>query len=205
MFLVLIYDSVGVGGHVLHGGYGMSSHTHGLALDNLVAADVVLANGSLVTASTTSHSDLFWALRGAGSSYGIVTALKFQTYKAPENNTVFNYGFRWNETQIKNAFSVLQDYANTTLPLEMNVRMLINGYSQSIMGVYYGNQTTFKALFAPTLAKLGKPTSTSITTKSWLDTLNTYAYTSLTQPINYDTVSALPQLYLQITTNNLTA
>jgi len=183
----------------LHGGYGYSSHTHGLALDNLVSADVIIANGSLVTASKTTNSDLFWALRGAGSSYGIVTSFKFQTFAAPENNTVFTYGFNWNETQIRNGFAVLQDYANTTQPLEMNMRLLLNAYSVSVLGVYYGSQEDFKVAVAPLLAKLGKPSSTSITTRGWIDTLSVYAYDPLTTPLNYDAVGSLLSFLKPIT------
>lgn len=176
----------------MHGGYGYSSHTHGLALDALISAEVVIADGSIVTASEDTNPDLFWALRGAGSSYGIATSFKFQTFPAPSNNTVFNYGFSWNETQARNAFAVLQDYANTTMPLEMNMRLMVNSYSLSVMGVYYGSQADFKAEVAPLLKKLGTPSSTSITSQGWIDTLSTYAYGSLTTPLNYDVVS-LPQ------------
>jgi FAD/FMN-containing dehydrogenase len=63
---------VGVGGHALHGGYGVSSHTKGLALDWMVGATIVLANSSVVNVSATENPDLFWAIRGAGSSMGIV-------------------------------------------------------------------------------------------------------------------------------------
>jgi hypothetical protein len=173
---------VGVGGHVLHGGYGLSSHTYGLALDNLVSAEVVLANGSLVTASESAHADLYWALRGAGSSYGIVTSFEFQTHAAPENNTVFSYTFSWNETQARHGFSVLQNYANTTLPREMNLRLLVNPFQIQLMGVYFGSQEDFQSSITPVLTQLGKPSRSSISSKSWLDTLGTYAYDSLEQP-----------------------
>ena len=85
----LTSSSVGVGGLTLHGGYGLSSRLHGLTLDNLLSANVVLANSSVVTASSTSSPDLFWALRGAGAAFGIVTEFKFKTYTAPEDNLVF--------------------------------------------------------------------------------------------------------------------
>jgi len=170
---------------VLHGGYGYSSHTYGLALDSLVSAEVVLADSTVVTASKTSNSDLFWALRGAGSSYGIVTSLKFQTHPAPENNTVFSYGFNFNQTRIRNAHAVLQDYANTTMPSQMNMRFMVNPYSVTIMGVYYGSQEDFKAAVAPVLAKLGNPSSTSIRTRGWIQSLSDYAYDSLTTAIDF--------------------
>ncbi|KAI1854482.1 hypothetical protein JX266_000600 [Neoarthrinium moseri] len=63
----------GVGGLVLGGGYGMLSGRHGMAVDVLVSCEVVLANGDVVTASEDENADLFWALRGAGSSFGVVT------------------------------------------------------------------------------------------------------------------------------------
>ncbi|KAF4955717.1 hypothetical protein FSARC_11778 [Fusarium sarcochroum] len=63
----------GVGGLILHGGYGVLSGIHGLAIDVLISCQVVLADGSIVTASKSENPDLFWALRGAGSSYGVVT------------------------------------------------------------------------------------------------------------------------------------
>jgi len=181
---------------VLHGGYGYSSHTHGMALDSLISAEVVLANSSVVTASKTSNPDLFWALRGAGSSYGIVTSFKFQTHTAPENNTVFSYNFNWNQTQIRNAFAVLQNYANTTMPLELNMRLMVNSYSIQLMGVYYGSQADFKAEITPLLTKIGTPSSTSITTQGWIDSLNTYAYASLTVPLDYYQVRLISEFPL---------
>ncbi|KAF5662316.1 6-hydroxy-D-nicotine oxidase [Fusarium heterosporum] len=63
----------GVGGLILHGGYGILSGIHGLAIDVLLSCQVVLADGSIVTASSLENADLFWALRGAGSSFGVVT------------------------------------------------------------------------------------------------------------------------------------
>ena len=178
-----------MGGHVLHGGFGFASHTYGLALENVISATVVLANSTVVTASATHNTDLFWALRGAGSSYGIVTSFQFQTFPAPNSNILFTYAFLWNQAQARAGFEVLQDYANNTMSAPMNMRLYLNSYVFSLSGVYYGNQTAFLSEITPLLAKLGSPFSTSVQTMGWLDGLTAYAYGILTTPLDYDMVS----------------
>ncbi|KAF8508227.1 hypothetical protein JB92DRAFT_2832474 [Gautieria morchelliformis] len=80
-------NHTGVGGLTLGGGYGWLSGQYGLVIDNLVQATVVIANGSVVVASPTSHPDLFWAIRGGGSNFGIVTEFVLKAY--PQRKTVF--------------------------------------------------------------------------------------------------------------------
>jgi alkanesulfonate monooxygenase SsuD/methylene tetrahydromethanopterin reductase-like flavin-dependent oxidoreductase (luciferase family) len=72
------YGGVGVGGLATAGGIGWLAREHGLTIDHLRAADVVLANGSQLHVSERDHPDLFWAVRGAGANFGIVTAFEFQ-------------------------------------------------------------------------------------------------------------------------------
>jgi FAD/FMN-containing dehydrogenase len=74
--------TVGVTGYTLGGGSAWLSRTHGFAADSVVSAEVVTADGELVRASADENADLFWALRGGGGSFGIVTSLTFRLYPA---------------------------------------------------------------------------------------------------------------------------
>ncbi len=99
-----IVSTTGIGGLTLGGGHGYLTRKHGLTIDNLISADVVLADGSFVTASDTQHQDLFWALRGGGGNFGVVTSFNFQAH--PIVN-VFGGPIFWD---VKHARQVMQLY-----------------------------------------------------------------------------------------------
>ena len=82
------YGGVGVGGLATAGGVGFLARKHGLTIDHIVAAEVVLADGRAVRADAADHPDLFWALRGAGGNFGIVTAFEFSA--APVRDVVYS-------------------------------------------------------------------------------------------------------------------
>ncbi|MGH8241206.1 MAG: FAD-binding oxidoreductase, partial [Steroidobacteraceae bacterium] len=99
-----IVSTTGIAGLTLGGGSGYLSRMYGLTIDNLLEADVVLADGQLVTASEREHADLFWALRGGGGNFGVVTSFLFRAH--PVAN-VYAGPIFW---EIKHAAQIMRAY-----------------------------------------------------------------------------------------------
>ncbi|KAL8376693.1 hypothetical protein RB595_007692 [Gaeumannomyces hyphopodioides] len=161
---------VGVGGHTLHGGYGMSSHTKGLALDWLVGATVVLANSTAVTCSEADNPDLFWAIRGAGSSMGVVAEFRFKTFEAPTEVTYFIAQVPWKQDTAVEGFKSLQEYVVSQMPNELNMRLFISRQFANLEGLYYGSKAGLQEALAPLLKSTGARLQLS-QTDGWLGQL----------------------------------
>jgi FAD/FMN-containing dehydrogenase len=100
-------SSTGVGGLTLGGGIGYLSRTLGLTLDNLLEVDMVLADGSFVTANADEHADLFWAVRGGGGNFGVVTSFLFQLHPI---STVYGGPIFWPLEQADDLLTFWRDF-----------------------------------------------------------------------------------------------
>ena len=102
-----IIGTTGVGGLTLGGGLGHLTRRHGLAIDNLISAEVVLASGERVVASRDEHPDLFWALRGGGGNFGVVTSFEFRLHAV---HTIFGGPTFWPVEQGAEVLSVYREF-----------------------------------------------------------------------------------------------
>lgn len=105
-----IVGSTGIAGLTLGGGIGYLARKHGLSCDNLISADVVTADGKFLTASENRHEDLFWALRGGGGNFGVVTSLEYKLHPVDMvHAAIIIYGMEHAETVVK----FYRDYMDT--------------------------------------------------------------------------------------------
>ncbi|KAK3356883.1 hypothetical protein B0T25DRAFT_497640 [Lasiosphaeria hispida] len=204
---------VGVAGHSLHGGFGFSSHTYGLAVDWIVGATVVLANGTVVQASEKENPDLFWALRGSGSNFGIVSSFLFKTFAAPSQVTAFQVNLPWNSaSSIASGWGALQDFMTSGgMPSEMNMRVFGSPSQTQLQGLYHGSSGNLRTAIQPLLSKLGASLSNA-QQYDWMGAFSYYTYggtVDVTHPYNsvetfYSkslVTSALPSAALQAVGN----
>ena len=105
-----IVSSTGVAGLTLGGGTGYLTRKYGLTIDNLLEADVVLADGSFVTANKAEHPDLFWALRGGGGNFGVVTSFLFQAHPV---SSVYAGPIFWDAKDARAVMRAYQDFLPT--------------------------------------------------------------------------------------------
>jgi FAD/FMN-containing dehydrogenase len=180
-----IISTTGVGGITLGGGLGHLTRQLGLAIDNLLEADVVLADGSLVTANESQHADLFWALRGGGGNFGVVTSFVFRLHPV---DTVYAGPMLWPLEETKEVLSWYRDFI-TQAPDELNgffafltvppappfPEDLQNQRMCGVVWCYTGDQP--EGVFAPIRKQFGPPTL------DWVGTIPHPALQSMFDPI----------------------
>lgn len=162
-----IVSSTGIAGLTLGGGIGYLSRKHGLTVDNLIEADVVLADGTLVTASATDNPELFWALRGGGGNFGVVTSFLFRAHPV---STVFGGPVFW---EARHAVEVMRAYRDFLpgAPEELGIFVGLKGVPSAdpfpadhwgrkacaIVACYSGPAADGQAALAPLLDRLPEP------------------------------------------------
>lgn len=109
-------STTGVGGLTLGGGIGYLTRTFGLTIDNLQSVDVVLADGSFVTANAQENADLFWAIRGGGGNFGVVTSFQFKLHPV---STVYGGPMLWPMERAAELQAIWRDFI-LTAPEQIN-------------------------------------------------------------------------------------
>ncbi|MEW1844279.1 FAD-binding oxidoreductase [Nonomuraea angiospora] len=166
--------SVGVGGLTLSGGIGWKVRKHGLALDSLVAAELVTADGEVVRASAEENPELFWAVRGGGGNFGIVTAFEFAAHPTTD---VFHGRIAFPASE---AAAVLQGWADhlRTAPEELtSIASFANPFAGGpqapveIFVAFDGDDPELAARAIDPIRRLGTVIDDDVALKPYADTL----------------------------------
>ncbi|MFV8819936.1 FAD-binding oxidoreductase [Haliea sp. E17] len=203
-----VVSHTGVGGFTLGGGFGRLNRKYGLAVDNLVAAEVVTADGVVRQVSAEEEPDLFWALRGGGGNFGVVSRFDYQLY--PFDRNVLSGAITW---PIEQAREVLAFYRDWYLGLSDDcyvgptMATTPDGTSFILMEVVYaGDPAAGEKELAP-LRQFGKPMEDGIKVQdyqvmqTWEDAtfhhgIRSYAKNGMVKAIGPELVDAMLESFV---------
>lgn len=164
-----VVSHTGVGGYTLGGGFGRLNRKYGLTIDNLVSAEIVTADGEIRTVSADNEPDLFWAIRGGGGNFGVVSRFDYQLH--PFERKVLSGMIVW---PIEQARDVLEFYAEWSPGLSDDLYVgpvmltMPDGTSVIVMEVVYaGDPAVGEKEMAP-LRAIGKPLQDGITVQDYM-------------------------------------
>jgi FAD/FMN-containing dehydrogenase len=145
--------TVGVAGYTLGGGLGWLSRKHGFAADSLLRADVVTADGAIVTANAGRNADLLWALRGGGGNFGVVTSLEIALHPASD---IYAGSALYPRDRAAEILVRYREVA-TTLPDELTVNVVLTSEGVALRGLYVGDARGGERALAPLSEVAGAP------------------------------------------------
>jgi FAD/FMN-containing dehydrogenase len=158
-----VVSHTGAAGLTLGGGFGRVCRHFGMACDNVLSVDIITADGQWRHASPEENAELFWALRGGGGNFGVVTAFEFQLH--PMDTTVIAGDIVWSDKDVR---KVLEFYGEKgdEMPEPLNMNLNVQGTPEgdrvvSIEVVWSGSHDKAEAVLAP-LRKLGKPIADTV-------------------------------------------
>ncbi|ORY13522.1 putative glucooligosaccharide oxidase [Clohesyomyces aquaticus] len=166
---------VGIGGHATIGGLGPSSRMWGTALDHVQEIQVVLANSTIVRASETEHSDVFWAMKGAGASFGIITEFKVRTQAEPGESVLYSYSITAGTAAAKaNAFKQWQALvSDPNLSRKFASQFVLSDLGVIITGTFFGSKAEYDSLNIE--GRLPKKEGSVVVFKDWLGLVSHWA------------------------------
>jgi hypothetical protein len=164
-----VVSHTGVGGYTLGGGFGRLNRKHGLTIDNLVSAEIVTADGQIRTASNEQDADLFWAIRGGGGNFGVVSQFEYQLH--PFNRTVLSGMIVWPVEQAREVLDFYGDwYSGLSDDLYVGPMMatMPDGTSVIAMEVVYAGDPVAGEKEMEPLRKIGKPMDDGISMQDYM-------------------------------------
>ena len=203
-----VVSHTGVGGFTLGGGFGRLNRKYGLTIDNLKAAEIVTADGRVRTISDEEDADLFWAIRGGGGNFGVVTGFEYQLH--PFERNIFSGGIVWPIEQVRD---VLEFYGEWSAGLsdEMYVgptmMTMPDGTGVVAMDVVYnGDPAAGEKELAP-LRKIGTPMMDGVTMQDYMvmqtnndaafaHGVRSYAKNGMVKEITQELVDAMIDAYI---------
>ena len=182
-----IVSTTGIAGLTLGGGTGYLTRKHGLTIDNLIEADVVLADGRFVTASASENADLFWALRGGGGNFGVVTSFLFRAHPV---STVYAGPVFWDAQHASEVMRAYRDFLPDA-PEELGAFVGLKSVPSTdpfprehwgaracaIIACFNGTAEDGKAAMAPLLDRLPPPVF------NWMDAIPFPALQGMFDPL----------------------
>jgi hypothetical protein len=202
-----VVSHTGVGGFTLGGGFGRLARSYGLAVDNLVGAEIVTSDGQIRTVSATNEPDLYWAIRGGGGNFGVVTRFMYRLH--PFDRNVLSGSIGW---PIRRARDVLDAYGewHQRMPNAVDATPKMGTQPDgtgviSIMFVYNGDPSMGEKELE-SLRKLGSPLFDEIKVQDFTVTqtqsdakmahgIRSYAKSGLVAEVSPDLLSVLAEAY----------